>query len=90
MKLFFHSHAQLIAKLCEIGVPDSPEEEDLVEAIQAALRLIQEDLSGTISDFSTPAPEMYSGNFLAFNGLESVLVTLRCSVNLIGHSILEP
>ena len=44
---------QLAAKLQDLEICDRPEDQDLIEGIQAALRLVDEDLSGTINDVQT-------------------------------------
>lgn len=50
--VFFHSHAQLKAKLWDLEKADDPRDQDMVAGVQAALRFIDEDLSGTIHDYN--------------------------------------
>ncbi|EKM58422.1 uncharacterized protein PHACADRAFT_252732 [Phanerochaete carnosa HHB-10118-sp] len=50
--VLFHSHTQLEDKLRELEEAEDPQDQDLVEGIQAALRFVREDLTGTIQDYN--------------------------------------
>ncbi|TBU57514.1 P-loop containing nucleoside triphosphate hydrolase protein [Dichomitus squalens] len=51
-ELFFHSRAQLVERGRTLEASHQPQDQDLMDGIKAALRLIEEDLADTIKDFN--------------------------------------